>query len=338
MKNTFIWADLSTFDIQSAKHFYSQCFGWGFQDIDADYTLCQAHQCPTAGLYTMPEEFQSIGMPSFWMSYIQVDRLDEIVVLAEQHGAKIEIKPQPAPGGGVIALIRDPAGAGFTCYEGEGLGSTDEDGHLGRVVWNELHVSDLETVESFYTSVFGWRIQATGVPNRYDIFPSTDDTEPMAGIQVTNNDIKGDKEYWGVYFSVDNFANAETNINQSGGQVVAEQALGTRPALLAYDPQGAAFYIVEGKHNPQIEGSETDKYAHKWRAVLGLVIVAIAVLTEANWVWGLLFLFWIVPDIQRGSTHFMEYVERRKNPVVYWLIIATWLALSIYLLVVSLGA
>jgi len=60
--------------------------------------------------------------------------------------------------------------------------------------------------------------------------------------------------------------------------------------------------------------------------------VALAVLTETNWIWGLLFLIWVVPDIQRGSTHFLEHVERRSNPVVYWLIITTWLILSVYLL------
>jgi len=336
MTNRFIWADLSTFNIQSAKRFYSQCFGWKYHEIAAGYLSCQAQGSPAAGLYTMPEKFQSIGMPSFWMSYIQVNDIENIVRVAEQHGAKIEIKPQPAPGDGMIALIRDPAGAGFTCYEGEDLGGRNNGNNPGCLVWNELHVSDLANVKSFYEKVFGWQVRATGVSGRYEIFTSAEHSEPIAGIQVTSNDIKGDKEYWGVYFSVNNLSKAVKDIEKGGGQLVAEQPLGNRLAMLAYDSQDAAFYIVEGASNPDADNgrmqSSLQAQTHKWRAVLGLVIVAVAVLTQANWVWGLLFLVWIVPDIRRGSTHFLEYVERRKNPVVYWLIITTWLVLSVYLL------
>ena len=68
-------------------------------------------------------------MPSFWMSYIQVDSVEETVRIAEQYDAKVEIKPQPAPGGGVFALIRDPAGAGFTCFEGEDPGGKNHSGN-----------------------------------------------------------------------------------------------------------------------------------------------------------------------------------------------------------------
>lgn len=50
---------------------------------------------------------------------------------------------------------------------------------------------------------------------------------------------------------------------------------------------------------------------------------------------GLLFLFWVVPDLRSGRTHFLELVERRSNPAVYWLIIGTWIVLSLYLLFIG---
>jgi len=245
MTNTFIWTDLSTFDIKAARSFYSQCFGWKYQDMDDDYLSCEADNHSVAGLYTMPEMFQNIGMPSFWMSYIRVQNIHQTVQAAEKHCAKIEIKPQAAPGGGVIALIRDPAGAGFTCYEGDGLGGREDTGKPGRMVWNELHISDLKAVETFYTSVFGWHIKAAHHTDRYEIFDSGNTADPIAGIQVTSNELKGDKEYWGVYFSVGDLSTASKCIEENGGEIVAEQPLGDRPALLAYDSQGAAFYIVE---------------------------------------------------------------------------------------------
>lgn len=332
MTQTFIWSDLSTFDIESTKVFYKHCFSWNYHELDNSYIVCEVDNNPSSGIYTMPDKFQSIGMPSFWMSYIKVQDIQQTVNDAKEFGAIVEIQPQAAPGGGLIALIRDPAGAGFTCYEGEGLDDNRKSGSFGCTVWNELHVSDISKIESFYTHVFGWSIKPSSDIDRYLIYSSVNDTEAIAGIQVTSNSVKGDKEYWGVYFCVNSLATMSKNIKQNGGKIVAEQPLGNQPAVLAYDPQGAAFYITERKPNMDPNGGKLNPREIKWRAIIGLIIVALAVLSELNWIWGLLFLFWIVPDLMRGSTHFLEHVERRKNPIVYWLIISVWLALSLYLL------
>ncbi|MEM9555724.1 MAG: hypothetical protein AAGC60_15830 [Acidobacteriota bacterium] len=200
------------------------------------------------------------------------------------------------------------------------------------MAWNELHVSDLETIRAFYNKVMGWHIEATGEEGRFEIFKSVDDPEPIAGIQVSSREIKGDKEYWGVYFAVSTLSGASKQIERSGGRIVAEQPLGSRPALLAYDPQGAAFYVVGGD---QRSGSDlaAETGTIKWRASLGLLIVAAAILLDADWIWGFLFLLWVIPDVRRGSTHFLEHIERRKNPVIYWLIVSTWSVLAIYLMV-----
>ncbi len=294
--------------------------------------MCQSNEHSAAGLYTMPENFQTMGMPSFWMPYIQVDSIANVVHDAARHGATIEIESQSAPGGGVIVLIRDPAGAGFTCYEGGGLSSRYVGANPYCVVWNELHVSDLAKVQSFYTHVFGWQIKETNDIDRYEIFASSESTNPIAGIQVSSNEFKGSKEYWGVYFSVSNLYNAAKKIEQNHGEILVEQAVGKNPALLANDSQGAAFYIMEDKRNSHTVGETHNTQTIRWRAILGLAMVAVAVVTEANWIWGILFLIWVVPDLWRGSTHFLEYVERHRNPVVYWLIMATWLSLTIYLL------
>jgi len=241
-----MWADLSTFDVAVAKAFYQKCFDWDYQSLEDGYELCNA-QHSVAGLYAMPDKFKAMNMPSFWMSYIHVEDINKVVAAAQRNGGKVELPPQPGPGGGTIALIRDPAGAGFTCFEGE---ATETNRHvIGSVVWNELHVSNLQLVKSFYENVFHWSIKPTPVANRFEIFeqsetPSTEQ-HLVAGIQVTSNEIKGDKEYWGVYFLVNDLQKSAITIEKAGGNIVAEQPLGERQSILAYDSQGAAFYIVE---------------------------------------------------------------------------------------------
>jgi predicted enzyme related to lactoylglutathione lyase len=333
MRSHFIWADLSTFDISAAKCFYNKIFGWKYQATDEGYELCLVNQGATAGLYTMPEKFQNINMPSFWMSYIHVRDIEKTVIDAEKHGAKVEIRPQPGPGTSRIALIRDPSGAGFTCYEGESPNGRDSTGGLAHIVWNELHVSDITKVKSFYEKVFGWYIKPTHIVDRYEIFTSPDQSKPIAGIQVTSNEVKGDKEYWGVYFSVSNLDEATASIRLAGGEIVAEQPLGEHLSLLAYDSQGAAFYVVENSIQSNATNDQTGMSQLKWRAIAGLLLVVAAVLLEANWIWGALFLLWVIPDIKYGVTHFMERIDRRQNSVTFWLVIATWVCLSIYLLV-----
>jgi hypothetical protein len=72
--------------------------------------------------------------------------------------------------------------------------------------------------------------------------------------------------------------------------------------------------------------------ATKWRSVLGLLLVYIAVFLNWQWLWGVLFLFWIIPDFFTGETSFIEPIERQENPILYWTILLTWLVLSLYLL------
>lgn len=70
----------------------------------------------------------------------------------------------------------------------------------------------------------------------------------------------------------------------------------------------------------------------KWRALLGLALVFTALVLNLNWLFGLVFMLWILPDIRTGTTHFLETVSRRQNPVTYWAVVLTWLSLSLYLL------
>lgn len=54
MTNTFIWSDLSTFDIHKAKRFYQHCFGWEYHSIADGYELCTIGQQTIAAMYPMP--------------------------------------------------------------------------------------------------------------------------------------------------------------------------------------------------------------------------------------------------------------------------------------------
>ncbi|MEM8875359.1 MAG: VOC family protein [Planctomycetota bacterium] len=237
----FVWADLSTHDQRSAERFYKQVFGWTFHDLGDGYRVGERDGLWTAGLYPMPDKFRKIGMPTFWMSYIRVPQLEPVVESAKAHGGKVEVNPMPATGGGRVALIRDPAGAGFTCYEGDELVSTNT-ATPGLRHRHVLHVSSLEAVAEFYNRLFDWTLRPHAHPGRHDLV--TPDDQIVAAVQVTPNELKGNFEYWGVYFAVDDIEQASTQLTAAGAEIVETQSINGTPELLAYDTQGAAFYIT----------------------------------------------------------------------------------------------
>lgn len=234
--NNFIWTDLSTFNLSIGKQFYQNVFGWDYHQSDENYHIAYIKNFEASGLYLMPDKFQKINMPSFWMSYIQVQNVNETVLKAKNANGIVEVVDH-IDGFGKIALIRDPSGAGFTIYEGTQLNSRTTE-TLNTMVWNELFVSNSPMVIPFYKSIFDWKI----VPDNYDrylILNSQD--EPISAIQEIDNSIKGKHEYWGVFFKVSKLEIAKRKVKENGGKISYESETFT----LCLDPFQAMFHIIE---------------------------------------------------------------------------------------------
>lgn len=46
--------------------------------------------------------------------------------------------------------------------------------------------------------------------------------------------------------------------------------------------------------------------------------------------WGVLILGWVLSSLGTGSLVFLESIERRDSPILYWTIQATWAACGLY--------
>ncbi len=327
----FIWCDLSTFDLGVSTRFYSDLFGWQMAD-SGEYNLCYAGRTEAAGLYVMPEFFQKINMPSFWMSYIQVDDVNRAIETANKMGGKVELGPEPfgAREDGQIALIRDPQGAGFTVYQGPDFNSRDLRGGHGRMAWNELIISDIAAVQPFYEALFDWKISRIAGSDRFEVHNQAD--KLISNIEQVPNEIKGDLEYWAIYFAVRNLDTAKRAVEQHGGTIAYDQSSSGTRQIMAADPQGAAFHLIEGRPSGSMASGQ-NWAGLKWRTLLGLALVFGAIWFSWDWLWSVLFLVWVIPDLFSGVTYFLEPITRQENPALYWLIVLTWLGLSIYLFV-----
>ncbi|RNC92736.1 MAG: VOC family protein [Allomuricauda sp.] len=320
-ENHFVFADLSTYNLETAQLFYSHVFNWEFVTEDGQYYLSTNAGKEIAGLYETPKKFREMNMPSFWMSYIQVDNVEETVAKAKQLGGIVELVELDNPIGGV-ALIRDPLGAGFTVYDGNQLNSRFEN-TKNALAGNELFISDLGKIKPFYENLFLWKIVKSDT-NHYTILDSRDKT--IGNINVVQNEIKGKYEYWGVFFSVEDITTTKQRALDHGGSLIYED--GEITALA--DPFGAFFHIVPlAKDKVNLNPVQTTKPI-KWKALLGLGLVLVYVITEWSWIWGIFFAFWVFMDVRSGQTHLLEPIARKQNPVLYWLVLMMWALLGIY--------
>lgn len=314
-----------------STRFYGDLFGWDLVD-SGGYNLCYVGRTEAAGLYVMPEFFQKINMPSFWMSYVQVDDVNKAIETANAMGGKVELGPEPfgADDDGQIALIRDPLGAGFTVYQGADFNGRDLRGGHGRMAWNELIISDISAVQPFYEALFNWKISRIGGTDRFDV--NSQSGELVGNIEQVPNEIKGSLEYWGIYFAVQNLDTAKQTIEKHGGSITYDDSSSGSRQIMAADPQGAAFFLIEGRPGGRMPSSQNWS-GFKWRTILGLALVFGAIWFSWDWLWSILFLVWVIPDLFSGVTYFLEPITRQESPALYWLIVLTWLTLSIYPLV-----
>lgn len=72
------------------------------------------------------------------------------------------------------------------------------------------------------------------------------------------------------------------------------------------------------------------KSNNKWRTVLALVMMYVIFIMNWEWMWGILFLIWVIPDLITGSTYFVEAIHKKENPLLYWMIVISWIIMALF--------
>src|SRR5262245_14994515 len=109
VRGRFVWHELMTRDVPTAKSFYSKLNGWKVQawPPDPTYTICNSDHGPTAGIFAITPEFPA-EMPAHWMGYIGTRDVDGTVAAAVRAGGSVMKEPWDLEGAGRIAVLKDP--------------------------------------------------------------------------------------------------------------------------------------------------------------------------------------------------------------------------------------
>lgn len=113
MPNPFVHVELATKDLDKAKEFYGKLFDWNLQDTPMGpdtYTMIEVGETEYGvggGMMKAPMP----GMPSAWLSYVQVDDVNATTEKAKSLGATVIRDITQVPGMGSFSIIADPTGA-----------------------------------------------------------------------------------------------------------------------------------------------------------------------------------------------------------------------------------
>lgn len=113
--NTYCWSEVACRDVEAAKTFYNEVFGWsGDTHVfgTSSYTEWDTGGRPFAGMVEMNEVWPP-EVPAHWMVYFAVDDCDAAASKAAALGGLVSVPPHGIPSGR-FAVLNDPQGAVFS--------------------------------------------------------------------------------------------------------------------------------------------------------------------------------------------------------------------------------
>lgn len=244
------WVDLMATDLDAAKSFYENVFGWELTDqFDDDgnriYVMARLDGKAVAGMGQVPPGME---MPSVWNSYIATDDLAVTTEAVQAAGGSVMMPPMQVMDAGHMAVFADPTGAAFSAWQAaEHIGA-----ELGNVPnthsWNELMSRDIDTAKTFYGQVFGWEYETMAMPQGDYHVITGGENGGLGGLMAMPAEVpEMVPNHWMAYFSVSDLDASVAAVTEHGGQVVmpAMEVPGVGRMATVHDNVNAAFTLMQ---------------------------------------------------------------------------------------------
>lgn len=123
------WHELNTWEPEQALAFYTRAMGWTFEAVAlldrGAYWLARSEGKPVCGIYELTEPDYD-GVPSHWMTYLNVDSIERVVRETASAGGELVRVPVKIDGVGRVAVVMDAGGALIGLIEGSEVHSEAE--------------------------------------------------------------------------------------------------------------------------------------------------------------------------------------------------------------------
>lgn len=278
------WVDTTQPDPEAAVAFYSDLFGWQFENVTppgsgSAYFIARIRGGDIAAVSSPPDGMPQVAM---WNTYIWVDRVDETASKVLQAGGEVLQKPFDVMEAGRMAVVADPEGAIFCLWQPGRHRAARVVNEHGAVNFNGLNTREPEAAKRFYGSVFGWGTMTLDAGAEMWTLPGYGDhlereqpglrervaalgAQPEFVDVVANNslippDHQDVPPHWDVTFGADDVDAVAERATALGGRVLVgpTDVPWARMTVIA-DPQGAVFianqFVPENRDLATVTGA-----------------------------------------------------------------------------------
>lgn len=246
----FGWVDLTTTDVERARTFYTQLFGWTSRDLPTPmgpaHTMFAKDGKLVAGMSAQQPDLAAAGVPSLWSSYVLVEDVDAVLATVEPAGGTIVMPAMDVMEQGRLAMLRDPSGAVVGLWQPGTHQGADLFNAPGALTWNELQTRDLAVATAFYAAVLGWRWEAAGDGYQVAYLDAKEgEDKSNAGAMAMPEGVPPEAPpSWMVYFAVADCDESVVSAQQLGATVfLPAMAMGPGRFAGLVDPTGAMFLL-----------------------------------------------------------------------------------------------
>jgi predicted enzyme related to lactoylglutathione lyase len=241
------WVDLATPDIDAAKRFYGELFGWDAEESGpveetGGYEFFLKGGRRVAGVGSLMTE----GQPPVWSTYFATDDVDALAWRVADAGGTALMEPMDVSDAGRMAFFAHPAGGMFGAWQAGAHSGAELVNEPGALAWNTLITPEIEVAAAFLETVFGLRAKTQQFGDQdYTILTIGDDS--VAGVMRPPPGMpEGAPAFWGVSFAVvDAEATAALAIERGGSMLQEPMEMpGVGRIATVTDPWGASFSVV----------------------------------------------------------------------------------------------
>jgi predicted enzyme related to lactoylglutathione lyase len=238
------WIDVMTTDVDSARNFYGDLFGWQFQIGDEQtgyYSTGLIDGKRAAGVFEM-----HLDHPPVWTTYLATDDADATAALVTEHGGTIAQPTMDVMDLGRMTIVQDPTGGTVGLWQAGTHFGTEVFNEVGALVWNEFMTRDYDAAKNFFAGVFGYGYTELGDDNfKYSTIEVGGTT--VGGLGLLPDFVPAEiPPHWRVYFQVDDADESVARAVSLGAEVVSpaqDMPYGRHADLM--DPQGARFSVIK---------------------------------------------------------------------------------------------
>lgn len=166
----FVWMDLLTADVASARTFYGELFGWTFEN-QGRYSMIANDGRRIGGMLEVQAKPGEVAEP-LWLASMSIADVDKAAAYVSAQGGKVLKGPLEMPNRGRGALVSDPQGAQLILLHAAGGDPADAEPQVGDWAWNEIWSNEPLETSHFYLALGGY--ESIKIQEDYEVLLSNE--------------------------------------------------------------------------------------------------------------------------------------------------------------------